>query len=133
MYFLFMHIYVYRYFVCFKTCLLPSGEEDRQLGQLQMFKKKPKQCVKRRKRTVFASCLRILRTRVQECVSRSPHFALLIKKNDRAKNETLSAAGSARTTGLVSGTGVAQLRKVSDVNVTTQSYRRTLLRSAGHL
>lgn len=53
------------------------------------------------------------------CISCNPPSALLIKEITE-KNETFSAAGSARTTGLVSGTGTAQLCRVSYANVTTQ-------------
>lgn len=94
-----------------------------QLGQLQMFKKKPLQCLKKRKERRQLCLLNVYVFYARVCknvlaVALTLHCWL--KKKDREKNETFSAAGSARTTGLVSGTGVAQLRKVSYANVTTQ-------------
>lgn len=108
-------------FFFFKPHFLPLGEQDMQLGQLQMFKKKPLKCLKKRKErelcllNVYVSYARGCKSVLAVTLTLHCWFRKMTENN-----ETFSAAGSARTTGLVSGTGMAQLHQVSHANVTTQ-------------
>lgn len=95
-----------------------------QLGQLQMSKKLLK-CLKKRKERSELYLLNVYVFYARGCKSTlavTPTLHCWSKKKEkyREKNETFSAAGSARTMGLVSGAGMAQLHRVAHASVTAQ-------------
>lgn len=95
-----------------------------QLGQLQMSKKLLK-CLKKRKERSELYLLNVYVFYARGCKSTlavTPTLHCWSKKKEkyREKNETFSAAGSARTMGPVSGAGMAQLHRVAHASVTAQ-------------